>query len=121
VPRIEESFPPEQVRCEQVVSKDGTLYKDDPASPVLVLGDSFLRIYETDEPKAAGFIAHLARELHTPVASIVNDGGASTLVRQQLARRPALLEGKKVVIWEFVERDIRFGTDGWQEVTLPGR
>lgn len=121
VPRLEETFPPEQVRCEQVLSKDGTPYKDDPASPVLVLGDSFLRIYETDEPKSAGFIAHLARELRTPVASIVNDGGASTLVRQQLARRPALLAGKKVVIWEFVERDIRFGTDGWQEVTLPSR
>jgi hypothetical protein len=40
-------------------------------------------------------------------------------VRQQLSRRPGLLQGKKLVIWEFVERDIRFGTDGWKCVPLP--
>jgi len=85
-----------------------------------VLGDSFLRIYERDEPGSAGFISHLAHALHRPMASIVNDGGASTLVRQELARRPQLLEGKKVVVWEFVERDLRFGTEGWQVVPLPG-
>jgi hypothetical protein len=84
-----------------------------------VLGDSFLRIYERDEPGSAGFIAHLARELSQPLASIVNDGGASTLVRQELSRKSGLLEGKSLVIWEFVERDIRFGMEGWQGVPLP--
>ena len=44
----------------------------------------------------------------------MNDGGASTLVRQELARRPQLLAGKTLVIWEFVERDIGYGTEGWQ-------
>jgi hypothetical protein len=97
----------------------GQPYRDDARSPVLVIGDSFLRIYQTDEPKSAGFIAHLARTLKQPVASVVNDGGASTLVRQELVRRPQLLLGKKVVIWEFVERDIRFGTEGWKKIPLP--
>jgi hypothetical protein len=120
VPRLDLSFPAEEVPCEQVVREDsGERYKDDPHSPILVLGDSFLRMYQTDEPLAAGFIAHLARELRTPLASIVNDGGASTLVRQQLSRRPELLAGKKLVIWEFVERDVRFGAEGWQDVPLP--
>jgi hypothetical protein len=54
-----------------------------------------------------------------PLASIVNDGGASTLVRHELSRHWQLLEGKKLVIWEFVERDIRFGTEGWKYVPLP--
>jgi len=103
----------EVVQASQVID-----YKDDPLSPVLVLGDSFLRIYQADAPKSAGFIAHLARALRRPLASIVNDGGASTLVRQELARRPELLRGKKLVIWEFVERDIRFGTEGWKLVPL---
>ncbi len=117
--RLDDDLPAEPVSCEQVMLRGaGGLYRDDPVSPVLVLGDSFLRIYETDEPKAAGFIAHLARELRQPVASIVNDGGASTLVREQLARKPELLEGKKVVVWEFVERDIRFGAEGWRDVPL---
>ena len=120
VPQIEWHFAPEEVECVQVVRRDtGEPYRDDPASEVLVLGDSYLRIYEQDEPGSAGFIAHLARQLRFPLASIVNDGGASTLVRQKLSRTPALLVGKKVVIWEFVERDIRFGTEGWQEVPLP--
>ncbi len=87
---------------------------------VLILGDSFLRIYEEDEPESAGFIAHVARELGQPLTSIVNDGGASTMVRQELARRPTLLLNKRLVIWEFAERDIRYGTEGWRIVPLPG-
>jgi hypothetical protein len=120
VPGIEKTFPPEDVLCYQVVQKnDGKPYQDDPHSPVLVLGDSFLRIYQTDEPTSAGFVAHLAKKLRRPLASIVNDGGASTLVRQELARRAGFLQGKRLVIWEFVERDIRFGVEGWKDVPLP--
>ena len=119
-PLIEASFPPEQVVCEQVIdAATGVPYHDDPDAPVLVLGDSFLRMYQTDDPRSAGFIAHTARYLRHPVTSVVNDGGASTLVRQELVRRPQLLRGKTVVIWEFVERDIRFGMEGWKRVPLP--
>ena len=120
VPQVERLYEPEQINCTQVVNTEtGKPYVDDPNSPVLVLGDSFLRIFERDEPGSGGFIAHLARNLGFGLTSIVNDGGASTLVRQQLARKPALLKGKKVVVWEFVERDIRFGTEGWQVIPLP--
>jgi acetyltransferase AlgX (SGNH hydrolase-like protein) len=119
-PRVAKAVPKESFPCTQVVtSETGDLYRDDPESDVLVLGDSFLRVYEIDEPTSAGFVSHLARELGKPLASVVNDGGASTLVRQELYRKPSLLSGKKVVIWEFVERDIRFGTEGWQAVPLP--
>ncbi len=119
-PWIAARFEPETIECAQVAHADtGEAYADSPDSPVLVLGDSFLRIYERDEPGSAGFIAHLARELSMPLTSIVNDGGASTLVRQELYRKPQLLAGKRVVVWEFVERDIRFGTEGWQHVPLP--
>jgi hypothetical protein len=121
VPQIERALEPESVACLQVVGSDTrTPYRDAAESEILILGDSFLRIYEQDEPGSAGFIAHLARELGQPLSSIVNDGGASTLVRQELARRPALLVNKKLVIWEFAERDIRFGTDGWKIVPLAG-
>ncbi len=120
VPGITTRFGPETVTSRQVVdAATGEPYRDDPLAEILVLGDSFLRIYERDEPGAAGFVAHLARELEQPLASIVNDGGASTLVRQELHRRPSLLTNKQVVIWEFVERDIRLGLEGWQRVPLP--
>jgi hypothetical protein len=122
------SFAPEKTRCYQVYrvvrDKAGnqverTPYKDDfKNSPVLLLGDSFSRIYQTDEPRHAGWISHLALELSRPIASVVNDGGASTLVRYSLARRPNLLNGKKLVVWEIVERDFRFGEEGWKDVAL---
>lgn len=119
-PQILNTFPPEPIACTQVVHENtGEVYQDSPDSEILVLGDSFLRIYERDDPGSAGFTAHLARELGMPLTSIVNDGGASTLVRQELSRKPQLLRNKKAVIWEFVERDLRFGTEGWQEVSLP--
>jgi hypothetical protein len=120
IPQIERRTAPEHLTCQPVVRMRGQEpYQDDPESEILVLGDSFLRIYQQDEPGGAGFIAQLAKELQRPLASVVNDGGASTLVRQELFRRPALLKNKRLVIWEFVERDIRFGTEGWQKVPLP--
>ena len=120
IPHIENRFIPETIHATQVIdSSTHQPYADDPSSDVLVMGDSFLRIYERDEPGSGGFVAHLAYELGKPLSSIINDGGASTLVRQELYRKPNLLVGKKVVIWEFVERDIRFGTEGWQDVPLP--
>ena len=83
VKEIERTLEPETLECLQVVEPDGrTPYSDAPDSEILILGDSFLRVYEQDEPGAAGFIAHLARELGQPLTAIVNDGGGSTLVRQ---------------------------------------
>jgi hypothetical protein len=120
VPKIERETLPELVPCRQIIRIDTQQpYLDDPDAEILVLGDSYLRIYEQDEPRSAGFVAHLARELGQPVASIINDGGASTLVRQELNRRPRLLANKRLVIWEFVERDIRLGIEGWQVVPVP--
>jgi hypothetical protein len=130
--RIMPRFPllssPEPARCFQVsrIARDGqgavadrTLYKDDYSrSPILVLGDSFSRMYQTDPPRSAGWIAHLALELGQPLASLVNDGGSSTLVREMLARKQSLLRNKKLVIWEVVERDFRFGEKGWRDVKL---
>ncbi len=94
-----------------------TPFKDDfRKSEILILGDSFSRIYQTDSPVNAGWIAHFAKNVNRPVASIVSDGGASTLVREKLARKASVLKGKKLLIWEFVERDLRFGAEGWKDV-----
>jgi hypothetical protein len=121
-------FLPEKTVCYKVyriardrkgVETERVPYKDDfRSSTVLLLGDSFSRIYQTDEPRSAGWISHLALELAQPIASLVNDGGASTLVRRSLARKPNLLKGKKLVIWEIVERDFRYGDEGWKDVPI---
>ena len=113
-----------------------------------MLGDSFCRIYQEREPRSlgevvgpsgntsgedgradktstrllpgsAGFPSHLALSLRAPVDFIVSDGGASTDVRRTLATNPEILERKKVVVWEFVERDVQQGQAGWLDVALP--
>ncbi len=119
-PQIEALVTPQSIATRQVVRRaTGEVFADDPEPEVLVLGDSFLRIFQRDAPGEAGFVAHLALELGCPVAGIISDGGASTLVRQDLFRRPQLLSRAKVVVWEFVERDLRLGTEGWQIIPLP--
>jgi hypothetical protein len=149
-------FEREEVACEQVLSSTGKLlvpssseqagvYKTPGGmSSLLVLGDSFCRIYQLAEPQtlgelsttddsslnpasgsklflpgSAGFPSLLMRELKAPVDYIVSDGGAATNVRRKLAINPEILEDKKIVLWEFVERDIALGREGWEEVPLP--
>lgn len=120
LPLQDKLFEAEETTCYQVSSAaGGALYQDAPDASVLLLGDSFSRIYQSDEPRSAGLIANLAYELKTPLTTVVNDGGASTLVRQQLSRSAQKLAGKKVVLWVFTERDVRFGMHGWQTIDIP--
>jgi hypothetical protein len=120
VPDRKKIWSNESVTATQVLdAKTGAPYRDDAQASILWLGDSFSRIYQTDAPKSAGIIAHIAYNLKQPLASLVNDGGASTVVRQQLSRHGELLQGKKLVVWTFVERDLRFGSKGWQVEDLP--
>ena len=125
---------------------------DTPLQPaILLLGDSYSRIYQIAEPASlgelieptgdarahvrekgtsavagkrllpgsAGFPSLLMWELKAPVDYVVSDGGAATDVRRRLHVDPEILEGKKVVIWQFAERDIGLGRAGWQTVPLP--
>ena len=115
----EHTEPPADSLSDSIVVADTikSPFKDDfRKAKILILGDSFSRIYQTDAPVNAGWIAHFAKNINRPVASIVSDGGASTLVREKLARKAGVLKGKKLLIWEFVERDLRFGAEGWKTV-----
>ncbi len=159
------SFPAQFVECEQVLDKsagllvstvsgrEGTYMNqhlvDTPLqATVLLLGDSFSRIYQIPEPQSlgavpgqggaegnrenlrstrrllpgsAGLPSLLARALAAPVDYIISDGGAATAVRQTLSTNAEILELKRVVIWEFAERDIALGAEGWRDVPLPPR
>ncbi len=165
VPGLAESFPPQVVTCTQVTDKivglmvpppggrDGTYMsshlKDSPREPtVLLLGDSYSRIYQLPEPRSLGRVIHssgdpvttasepltavkrwlpgsagfpslLAEALQTPIDYIISDGGAATDVRQRLSLNAEILENKLIVVWEFTERDIALGRQGWQDVPLP--
>jgi len=164
-PGIDRYFPAESVTCRQVTDRivgllaprtgdrEGTFanthLKDTPMQPsVLLLGDSFSRIYQIAEPRSlsvidgqpglgvsggafqakscrrllpgsAGFPSLLAEALQSPVDYMVSDGGAATEVRQRLSVNSEILENKKVVVWEFTERDVGLGRRGWLPAPLP--
>lgn len=89
--------------------------KSDPASPVVLMGDDFARIYndpalgfsDQSEPLQASFAEHLALHLGISVDSITQTGGATTAVRQELARRlDDDVRAKKLVIWLLPVRDL---------------
>ena len=159
IPGLRERYGAEELECLQVSEarlgllvptpsdRPGTYRHQAKQSAVLVLGDSFSRIYQFAEPASlgelvvrpgeggapvaggrgskrllpgsAGLVGHLARALRAPVDAIVSDGGASTDVRRKLSADPEILEGKRVVVWEFAERDIALGQAGWEDAPLP--
>lgn len=153
IPGFRQAFGMETVACEQIrdpalgllipapSDRPGTYKYPGPAATLLVLGDSFSRIYQYPEPPSlgeaaehsenrpeqtkrllpgsAGFVSHLAQELKSPVDAIISDGGAATDVRRKLSTNAEILEGKSIVIWEFAERDIQTGAAGWEDVPLP--
>jgi alginate O-acetyltransferase complex protein AlgJ len=93
-----------------------------PASPRLVLGDSFSNIYSLPTMgwgEAAGFVEHLSLALGRPVDRLVqNDNGASA-TRLALARDPDRLASARVVVWQFAARELASGD--WVPVSLPPR
>lgn len=113
-------WPSETVSVERIVDREtGLPYRDDPQSPVLWLGDSFSRIYQTDAPGAGGVIAQVGCQLGMGLTSLVQDGGAAVEVRRRLLARPELLRGKRVVVWAFAEREWALRPEAWTPVPLP--
>jgi len=103
----------------------GLRVRTDPQSSIVLLGDSFVNIYDdpgigfgdpdwlaTDdndiEPLiGAGFAQHLAAELQTPLDTISKNGGGATQVRKEFAKRPDnVVRAKKLVVWLIASRDL---------------
>lgn len=108
----------------------------DEASPVVVLGDSFVNIYRDPnlgfarneaESMPAGFASHLASKLGRSVNTIASNGGGATEVRKNFARLGGEAIGKKkVVVWVLSARDLllpevpaRRAGIRWTPVNLP--
>ncbi len=112
-------FRPLQLTARQVVAPDGALYLDDPASPIVMLGDSFTGVFHFEDCKHAGVSAHLARELSMPVDLLMAQGSGPR-IRGQLARRGHdAIDAKKLVIWTVVARDLYNYWAPWQIIPLP--
>ncbi len=110
---------PAELGAQQVVGPGGTLYVDDPSSPIAMLGDSFTGVYQLEDCKHAGLSAHLAKETGVPIDLIMAQGSGPT-IRTRLARRGAdEINAKKLVIWTVVSRDLYDYWSPWRKVALP--
>jgi SGNH hydrolase-like domain, acetyltransferase AlgX len=99
---------------------DGMHWRPDPASPVLLLGDSFTRIYSAPDlhwGRDSGLAERLSDHLGRDIDVLAINAGGSSSVRQSLARSPERLLGKKAVVYEFSMRDLSGGD--WKVIPLP--
>jgi hypothetical protein len=107
---------PETLTGHQVVNPDGTLYEDDPESPIILLGDSFTGVYQLMDCEHAGVSAHIAKQIGYPVDLVMSYGGGPN-VREKLVKRGLdKLGGKKLVIWMMTARDLYDHAEGWQHL-----
>lgn len=116
---------PEELSLRFVSAKDGNQpVPDDPASPVLLLGDSHTLVFHAGgdmHAAGAGLADQLALELGFAVDVIGVRGSGATPARVNLMRKtranPTYLMSKKLVIWCFAAREFT-ESDGWAKVPL---
>ena len=113
----------QSVTIEQVVNGDNELWQPETDSEILLLGDSFTNIYSTiglGWGRSSGFAEHLSYHLQQPLDLLSrNDSGAFVtreMLGLELARGRDRLAGKKIVIWEFTERELTHGD--WKLIDL---
>ena len=126
LPDGQSRFPQETVRIRQVRAEPS------PVSDILLLGDSFSNIYSQAEMgwgESAGLAEQLSFLMQRPIDRIVQNANGAFATREQLARELASgqdrLAGKRLVIFQFAERELAVGD--WKLVDLdlgdraPGR
>jgi alginate O-acetyltransferase complex protein AlgJ len=113
-------FPSETVWLRRVLHRDGSPWRSSRTADVLVLGDSFSNIYALESMgwgTSAGFVEQLSYALRRPVDRIVQNDQGAFATREMLARRRERLEGKRIVVYQFAERELAFGD--WKLPGLP--
>ena len=124
LPEGQQLFQKQTVTIEKILEADGSPWKADRSSDVLLLGDSFSNIYSLEGMgwgTGAGFAEHLSYAIGRPIDKIVINAGGAFASRRDLAtqlnRGIDRLAHKKVVVYEFSMRDLAQGD--WKMIKLP--
>lgn len=106
------------------VSDTGGGVTADPASPLLLLGDSHTLVYSTGgemHAKGAGLLENLVGKTGFPIDLLGVRGSGATPARiklyQQNRRNPEYMATKKMVIWCLTARELT-GAGGWRKVPV---
>jgi len=112
-PERRAAWPQESLHGARFTGPDGKSWDDADAAPVLLLGDSYLGVYQKIPPRAAGLSSHLAAQLKVPVSVVMGWGGGPEAPRKLAARGPDALKGKRLVVWVMSSRDLFRFPGGW--------
>jgi alginate O-acetyltransferase complex protein AlgJ len=115
--------PMEKIQLRQITNKStGKGVEPDPASPVLLMGDSHTLVFHEFAGERAGLLDQLAFELGAAPDLIGTRGSGSTAVRISLYRKsikePGYLAKKKIVVWCFTAREFTESDQGWAKVPV---
>jgi alginate O-acetyltransferase complex protein AlgJ len=120
-PSREETLSPnERLTAWEVFTPAGSRWQREPASDILLIGDSFLEIYSSEGdgaggPVGAGLAEQLSYYLQRPVDRIASHTwgkyGAREALGTTLERVRQHLGGRKIVIWQFATR--KLAIDDW--------
>jgi alginate O-acetyltransferase complex protein AlgJ len=104
--------PPELYHTDRIVKSDGTRWKADPSSRLLVIGDSFLEYYIED---GAGLGAALSYYARRPVDVRASHRWGTYDAREALGKTlqevRTAARGRRVIVWEFAIR--RLAVNDW--------
>jgi alginate O-acetyltransferase complex protein AlgJ len=116
LPDEQSLFRPQAVTIHQIQDEAGAPWEADASADVLLLGDSFTNVFSMDTMgwgESGGLAPQLALALGRGVDVIAqNDSGAFATrlaLFRELAAGEDRLAGKRVVIWEFAERELSVG------------
>lgn len=116
LPEDVELFFDEQVSIKQVLNDKQEYWQPDPNSKILLLGDSFANMYSFNGLGwgfSAGLAEHLSFRLKQSLDLIARNDSGAYVTREMLARELQRgrdrLAGKKLVLWEFSERELASG------------
>ena len=122
LPRAQTLYPRQTVPIQQIQTNNG-LWRPSQESEVLLLGDSFSNIYSLAGMgwgESAGLAEQISYNLNRPVDCILRNSDGAFATREALSRELARghdrLAGKKVVVWEFAERELMFGN--WKMLSI---
>ena len=120
----DDSIEKESVGLRFVSSTAGEILQDDRNSPILVLGDSHTRVFQSDmdlHAIGAGLINQLALQLGTTIDLLGVKGSGATPARISLFQRSRsnaeYVKNKKIIIWCFTAREFT-EADGWRKVPV---
>jgi alginate O-acetyltransferase complex protein AlgJ len=116
-------YRPQEVEIWQVLAAGTEFWQPNRNAKILLLGDSFTNIYSAANlgwGSGAGLAELLSHALGEPIDLLArNDSGAYVtreMLAGELARGRDRLAGKRLVIWQFAERELVLGD--WRPVAL---